>query len=561
MRLSSVGLLPSVLTPSRAPSNTLVTSSRTISGFERPILLDFPFGWDQGPVMEWYNRQRDKGSMVIEKLHLRRGLLAPYHHEYIVVFTHGGPIYRVDRRPDPNTPFDTIMRTGCKTYDTIQAIESGSLQELEQTSDCVVELLWEGEQTINLLFVLSICFALKQDEQAKQYTLQRYNCYFLSWAIVMIATRDTAAWETRLEAVLSNLVPYPGNVGDEVIALDLNDPNVEHQELLKRARERALKRAREGLQQRTRTPKIWRWSLPVMLVMVLAGVPAAFHSKVMSMLMVVVVGAEAGLILLITWLRHKVMRAMALVSVIMAGFGLAGFVKLCMWPWADRIWPNVSMGFLDLAALLMGVMIQRLLVRLPRQAQQQERQQARQRMEQLQLVEQLQLGGQRQEKNLARELAGELARELAKEMDPQKALLSTQQRREKVWKKVMYAARESMDDITELTSLARSNDLERASPLIHRCREEARRQAIDVVREAVDTALGQAFNTPEDNNGARTGFILKRTVQHVCDELREVMLQSVNPISRMLSPTELYIWQSTIVQTIQTMLFDMWYVQ
>ena len=556
MRLSSVGLLPSVLTPSRAPSNTLVTSSRTISGFERPMLLEFPFGWDRGLVMEWYNRQRDKGSMVIEKLHLRRGLLAPYHHTYIVVFTRGGPIYRVDRRPDPNTPFDTIMRTGCKTYDTIQSLESRSLQELEQTSDCVVELLWQGEQTIDLLFVLSVCFALKQDERAKQYTLQRYNCYFLSWAIVMIAARDTAAWETRLDAALSNLAPHLRNPGEDVVARDREELNVECQELLKRAREQALGRALQELQRRTRALKKWRWSLAVVLVLAVGpALMVASRSMVMSMLMVVVVGAEAGFLLLIAWVRHKVIRATALVLVIMTGLGLAGYVKLCIWPCDGCIWSTLTIVFFDLAMFLMGVVAQALLEWRPRQAQQQERQQACQRLERLQL------GGQRQEKELARELSGDLARELAKEMDPQKALLSTQQWREKVWKKVMDAVREAVDQIRELTSLARSNDLERASPLIQRYREEVRREAIDVVRKAVDTALGLGFNTPEDNSGARTGFILNRTAQHVCNELREVMLQSANPISRMLSPTELVIWQSTIVQAIQSMLFDMWYVQ
>jgi len=240
---------------------------------------------------------------------------------------------------------------------------------------------------------------------------------------------------------------------------------------------------------------------------------------------------------------------------IMAGFGMAGLVELFYKKSGfSEIGRIVAAAFFDFAMLSMGVVAQMLLVRLPRKAQQQERQQARQRLEQLQL------GGQRQEQELARELSGEQAREMAKERDPQKALLSTQQG-EKAWKKVMDAAMEAVDDFIELISLARSNDLERASPLIQRRREEARREAVDVVRDAVDTALGLAFNTPEDNNVARTGFILNRAAQHVCSELREVMLQSANPISRMLSPTELDIWQSTIVQTIQNMFFDMWYVQ
>jgi len=199
---SSLVLLPAVLTPSRAPSNTLIASTRALF-FEGPIHLDFASGWAKGPVIEWYERHRSKGSILIEKLQLRRDLQPPYYHEYIVVFTQSGRTFRVDRRPDPDAPFDTIMRAGCKPYDTIQAVESRSLRELEKVSDCVVEVHWHGKPTIDLLFILSICFALRQDEYAKQYTLQRYNCYFLSWTIIMATVREMAAWETRLSGAMS----------------------------------------------------------------------------------------------------------------------------------------------------------------------------------------------------------------------------------------------------------------------------------------------------------------------------------------------------------------------
>jgi hypothetical protein len=207
IRHSPFALLPAVLTPSRAPSNTLIASTRALF-FEGPIHLDFASGWDKGPVIEWYDRHRRKGSTLIEKLQLRKFLQPPYYHECIVVFTQGGHAYRVDRRPDPNAPFDTIMRAGCKPYDAVQAVESRNLRELENASDCVVELHWHDKPTIDLLFVLSICFALRQDQHAKQYTLQRYNCYFLSWTIVMVAVRETATWETRLGDVMSEVFPH-----------------------------------------------------------------------------------------------------------------------------------------------------------------------------------------------------------------------------------------------------------------------------------------------------------------------------------------------------------------
>jgi len=202
---SPFALVPAVLTPSRLPSNTLITASR-MAFFKAPVLLDFA---SEQPILEWYEGQKNNGSTLIEKLQLRRDLLPPYYHEYIMVFTQGSHTYRVDRRPDPDSPFDTIMRAGCKPYDTIQAVDSRSWREIEKASDCVVELTWYEKPKVDLLFVLSICFALRQDEHAKQYTLQRYNCYFLSWAIIMMVVRAKEDWETPLGNVMSELLQPP----------------------------------------------------------------------------------------------------------------------------------------------------------------------------------------------------------------------------------------------------------------------------------------------------------------------------------------------------------------
>jgi len=148
--------------------------------------------------MDWYNSHKSQGSTIIDRMQLRRDLQHPYYHEYIVVFVRGGHAYRIDRRPDRSAPFDTIMKRGCKAYDTVEAVGQRSLKRLETMSDCVVELHWKNTQILDLLLVLAICFAIREDKFAKRYTLQRYNCYFLSWTIVMIALRNTVAWGVRL---------------------------------------------------------------------------------------------------------------------------------------------------------------------------------------------------------------------------------------------------------------------------------------------------------------------------------------------------------------------------
>ena len=162
--------------------------------------------------MDWYNSHKSQSSTLIDKMQLRKDLQNPYYHEYIVVFTRGGRAYRVDRRPDRNAPFDTIMKQGCMAYDTIEAVGPRSLKRLETMSDCVVEFNWQGEQTTDLLLVLAICFGIREDKQAKQYTLQRYNCYFLSWTIVMITLRNTVARGARLNQLgrrLKLVVDWP----------------------------------------------------------------------------------------------------------------------------------------------------------------------------------------------------------------------------------------------------------------------------------------------------------------------------------------------------------------
>jgi hypothetical protein len=188
-RNPSFALVPSALTPSRASSNSLIAATRALF-FNSPVCLDFPAGWGKGPVTDWYNEQRAKGSTVIEKIQLRKDYQHPYYHEYIIITIRSGLTYRIDRRPDPDAPFDTIMKNGCTAHDSIQEVDS----ELDNTSSCVVELHWqsESEESIDISFVLSICFAIRNDKWADRYTLQRYNCYFLSWAIVAIIMRKSA---------------------------------------------------------------------------------------------------------------------------------------------------------------------------------------------------------------------------------------------------------------------------------------------------------------------------------------------------------------------------------
>ena len=240
-RNSSFALVPSALTPSRAPSNSIIAATRALF-FNRPVRLDFTSGLDKGPVRDWYKTQRAKGSTAIKKIQLRKDYQHPYYHEYIVISTRSDHTYRVDRRPDPDAPFDTIMKTGCMAYDTIQELNSTSFKELDSTSSRVVELHWQCEETIDLLFVLGICFAIHSDKLADRYTLQRYNCYFLSWVIIGITMRKSAV----RAAVFNSLGDRRRELGRER-KLELERLL---EELLEQQRELRLKLKKERMMER-----------------------------------------------------------------------------------------------------------------------------------------------------------------------------------------------------------------------------------------------------------------------------------------------------------------------
>jgi hypothetical protein len=152
----------------------------------------------------------------MDKIQVRKDYQHPYYHEYIIISTRSGHTFRIDRRPDPDAPFDAIMKIGCAAHDTIQELNSVSLKKLDSMSCCVVELRWQDKKGIDLLFVLSICFAIHNDKWAHRYTLQRYNCYFFSSAIIIITMRKSAVFRGAF-----NRGEVQGGVGGRELALAL----------------------------------------------------------------------------------------------------------------------------------------------------------------------------------------------------------------------------------------------------------------------------------------------------------------------------------------------------
>ncbi|KAB5594179.1 hypothetical protein CTheo_2395 [Ceratobasidium theobromae] len=176
--------------PSQMASNSAIHWSRgdRPSG---PVPLDFSSGWGKGIVFDWYKRMPTTSILNIQ---LRKEFKGPFHHEFILILLQGGLRCRLDRRGDPDVPTQTLSEAGSDAHDTVQEVDTTSLNEIHSTSECLVELRPNGK--IDLSFILSVCFSIRSDPKTQRYTLQRFNCYFFSWTIASVVARHSVSWDT-----------------------------------------------------------------------------------------------------------------------------------------------------------------------------------------------------------------------------------------------------------------------------------------------------------------------------------------------------------------------------
>src|ERR1700733_9909915 len=112
------------------------------SSFRTPRTLEEPltFNEDYGLLANWYNFHRSSGSTTIQKIQLRKEHDSPFH-EFVMVVTQAGYTYRVDRgREGPI--LDALKEKGAPSVDTIALLHLTSLEELDGTSYCAIELCW-----------------------------------------------------------------------------------------------------------------------------------------------------------------------------------------------------------------------------------------------------------------------------------------------------------------------------------------------------------------------------------------------------------------------------------
>ncbi|QRV97166.1 hypothetical protein RhiJN_25185 [Ceratobasidium sp. AG-Ba] len=99
-------------------------------------------------------------------------------------------VYRFDRRPSVGT-ISVLSSTALRGGDSGPAkdeymvdVESSNFSRAQ----CEVEIIFRGRA--DLSSIIKACFGIAQDPQARNYSLQKYNCFFFSWTILMVVSRE-----------------------------------------------------------------------------------------------------------------------------------------------------------------------------------------------------------------------------------------------------------------------------------------------------------------------------------------------------------------------------------
>ncbi|KAF9520773.1 hypothetical protein BS47DRAFT_403795 [Hydnum rufescens UP504] len=171
-------------------SNAVITSSRAHRS-AGPFRIQFGPDWRNNQIMEWHNTLGHRPTKI-NMFQLRRERSKPLNHQYVVLFLSEDCILRLDRRGDEAKPMDALTPEGIESIDTIANVKS--LSELDKTSDTLAELHCQGRD-IDLSNVIKICFGIHKDDEAGHYTLQRFNCYFFAWTVLVATARHVVRWD------------------------------------------------------------------------------------------------------------------------------------------------------------------------------------------------------------------------------------------------------------------------------------------------------------------------------------------------------------------------------
>ncbi|QRV98560.1 hypothetical protein RhiJN_26579 [Ceratobasidium sp. AG-Ba] len=155
----------------------------------QPVPLNFGDGWGIGSVFDWYNSLSDPHGRSIDRIQIWKYIAKPVPHRFIVVHMSEGEnsIHRFDRRParDQTNTVDLLSNQAVACEDAYQP--NVDIDEIAKSAICEIELDVGGK--VDLMVVLSACYAISSDNSTQKYSFLRYNCFFFSWTILMVVAR------------------------------------------------------------------------------------------------------------------------------------------------------------------------------------------------------------------------------------------------------------------------------------------------------------------------------------------------------------------------------------
>ncbi|KAF8684581.1 hypothetical protein RHS04_01172 [Rhizoctonia solani] len=164
----------------------------------RPFSMQFHENWGHPDceVMKWYSKIPSRSTIFYSIQH-RRSTKGPFYHEFLQIQLTDGSVCIVERMGE-GIQSGAISCTGCTSHDIIQwftadEYSTWSLDPKHKPSEVIVEIKFP--RAFDLLDVLAICYATKHHARATNYTLQRFNCYFLCCTILSILARCISPWE------------------------------------------------------------------------------------------------------------------------------------------------------------------------------------------------------------------------------------------------------------------------------------------------------------------------------------------------------------------------------
>ncbi|KAG8707196.1 hypothetical protein FRC09_001970 [Ceratobasidium sp. 395] len=177
-----------------------------------PHKLDFTYGWghENCPTYQWYMAQP---TTTFNCLQYRKVTNSALHHEFIVAELNNDTLCRFDRMGVTDGRGEVLYGNGIEALDTAQVISKADREakEIELSSELLLRVYFPEGQDLST--ILAACHGISVDERAGRYSLMRFNCYFLSWTILITTARRTVDW--------SNVIREP-KLWDELVTSSIS---------------------------------------------------------------------------------------------------------------------------------------------------------------------------------------------------------------------------------------------------------------------------------------------------------------------------------------------------